>query len=174
LIRTQGRAGPVISEALRAIGQADPLVKPTRAATLNDVFVDSVRPRRLQAWLFGSFAAAGLVIVGVGILGLLAMSTARRLREIGIRRALGERPIGIVRLLLREQLMPVVAGLAAGGVISALAVTLVEKYLYRITIHDPRVWGTAAALMLTTAAVGSLVPAVRASRTDPATALRIE
>jgi predicted permease len=174
LIRAQGPTGPVMNESMRAIHDADPLVELRRAATLGDLFVDSVRPRRFQAWLFGSFAAAGLAIVGVGILGLLAMATTRRVKEIGIRHALGATPPGIVRLLVREQLMPVVAGLIAGGVISAWSVTLLEKYLYRITIHDPRVWATAAALILATAAIGALVPAIRASRTDPVEALRAE
>ena len=141
---------------------------------LDDLFVDSVRPRRFQAWLFGSFAAAGLAIVGVGILGLLAMATARRVKEVGIRHALGATPLGIVGMLLREQLLPVVVGLAAGAAISAWAVALVEKYVYQITTHDARVWAAAAALIITTAAIGALVPAVRASRTNPVQALRLE
>jgi len=174
MIQTQGRAGQVSADLLRAMHDADPLVKATRAAPLSDLFVDSVRPRRFQAWLFGAFAAAGLTIVGVGILGLLAMSTARRIKEIGIRHALGATPTGIVGLLVREQLWPVALGLAAGGVISAWAAAGVEKYLYRVTTHDPRVWGTAALLIVATAAIGALVPAVRASRTDPVRALKVE
>jgi ABC-type antimicrobial peptide transport system permease subunit len=102
------------------------------------------------------------------------MSTARRVREIGIRNALGATPPGIVRMLLREQLMPVVAGLGAGGLVSVWAVTALEKYLYRITTQDPRVWATAAALIVAAAAIGALVPALRASRVDPAQALRAE
>ena len=174
LVRPRGRAGPVMADVLRAVEAPDLLVKPTRAAMLDDLFVDSVRPRRFQAWLFGSFAAASLTIVGVGILGLLAMATARRVKEVGIRHALGATPFGIVWMLLREQLWPVAAGLAAGGLIAAWSVTLVEKYVYQITTHDARVWAAAAALILTTATIGALVPAVRASRTDPVQALRAD
>jgi predicted permease len=174
LVRSQGRPGPVMAEVLRALEAPNLLVKARRAGMLDDLFVDSVRPRRFQAWLFGSFAAAGLTIVGVGILGLLAMATARRVKEVGIRHALGATPFGIVRMLLREQLWPVVAGLAAGAVISAWAVTLVEKYVYQVTTHDARVWAATAVLIITTAAIGALVPAVRASRTDPVQALRLD
>ena len=163
-----------MAEVLRALEAPNLLVKARRAAMLDDLFVDSVRPRRFQAWLFGSFAAAGLTIVGVGILGLLAMATARRVKEVGIRHALGATPLGIVKMLLREQLLPVLAGLAAGALISAWAVTLVEKYVYQITTHDARVWATTAVLIVATAAIGALVPAVRASRTDPVQALRVE
>jgi predicted permease len=172
LIRPQGRPGPVIAETLRAMEAPDLLLKPTRAAMLDDLFVDSVRQRRFQAWLFGAFAAAGLSIVGVGILGLLAMATARRVKELGIRQALGATSSGIIRLLMREQLLPVMAGLALGGIIAAWTVSLADKYLYAITTHDPRVWVTAAALTIATAAIGALVPAVRASRSDPVQALR--
>jgi len=174
LVKPLGRTSPAMAEVLRVLQEPQLLVRPNRAATLDQLFVDSVRPRRFQAWLFGSFAAAGLGIVAVGILGLLAMATARRVKEVGIRYALGATPTGIVRMLLREQLMPVLAGLMAGGVIAGWAVTLVEKYLYRITTDDPRVWATAAALILAAAAIGALVPAVRASRTDPVEALRLE
>jgi putative ABC transport system permease protein len=174
LIRPQGEAGPAMTETLRALQEPNLLVRARRATMLDDLFVESVRPRRFQAWLFGSFAAAGLGIVAVGILGLLAMATARRVKEVGIRYALGATPIGIVRMLLREQLTPVLAGLIAGGVIAGWAVTLVEKYLYKVTTDDPRIWATAAALILAAAAIGALVPAVRASRTDPVQALRLE
>jgi len=163
-----------MAAVLRALEAPDLLVKARRAAMLDDLFVDSVRPRRFQAWRFGSFAAAGLMIVGVGILGLRAMATARRVKEVGIRHALGATPFGIVVMLLREQLLPVVAGLAAGGLIAAWAVTLVEKYVYQITTHDVRVWAAAAALIIATAGLGALLPAVRASRTDPVQALRAD
>jgi ABC-type antimicrobial peptide transport system permease subunit len=121
---------------------------------LDALFADSVRPRRFQAWLFGSFAVASLTIVGVGILGLLAMATARRVKEVGIRHALGATPLAIVRMLLREQLWSVLAGLAAGALISAWAVALVEKSVYQITTHDARVWAAAATLIVTTAVIG--------------------
>ena len=96
------------------------------------------------------------------------------MKEVGIRHALGATPFGIVGMLLREQLWPVTAGLAVGALIAAWAVTLAEKYVYQITTHDARVWAVTAALIITTAAIGALVPAVRASRTDPVQALRAD
>ncbi|HEY6358671.1 MAG TPA: FtsX-like permease family protein, partial [Vicinamibacterales bacterium] len=137
-----------------------------------DLFVDSVRPRRFQAWLFGSFAVACLCVVGIGILGQLAMATARRTREVGVRMACGATPVRIVGLLSREQLAPVLMGLAAGGLGAAWTVRLVQGYLYQFTAYDARVWAGAIGLILTTAALGTIVPALRASRIDPARALR--
>jgi hypothetical protein len=174
LIRTRGPVAPVIDEALRAIESVDPGFGPSRAASLDDLFLDSVRARRFQAWLFGVFAAAAMVIVGAGIFGLLAMWTARRTKELGIRQALGASRHGLVRLMIREQLAPVVTGLVVGGVLAAWASRFIDAFLYQITVTDLRVWLAAAAVMLATAAVGVLVPAMRASRTDPVQALRLD
>jgi ABC-type antimicrobial peptide transport system permease subunit len=156
------------------MGEADPLLRVGRVAPLDDLFVDSVRPRRFQAWLFGSFAVASLFVVGLGILGQLAMSTARRTREVGIRMACGATRGSIARLILGEQLVPVIVGLITGGVVAAWAVRFVKSYLYQITSSDARVWIAATSLILLTAAIGAIIPAFRASRTDPIQSLRGE
>jgi len=174
LVRTSADTARVTADTLRAMVEADSLLRPGRPALLDDLFVDSVRLRRLQAWLFGSFAAASLFIVGIGILGQLAMSTARRTREVGIRMTCGATRRGIALLILREQLGPVVAGLVVGGIGAAWAVRFVGSYLYQSTAFDARAWATAIGLILLAALAGALVPALRASRFDPTQALRVE
>jgi putative ABC transport system permease protein len=166
------RSAVVMADAMRAIEALDPTLNAKRAGALDDLFVDSVRERRLQAWLFGSFAAGALVVVGVGIFGLLAMATSRRTKELGIRQALGATRRGVVQLFVREQMTSVCVGLLAGAVLAAWAARFVDAFLYRVSSSDPRVWIVAAVLTLTTAALGVLVPAVRARRTDPVQALR--
>jgi predicted lysophospholipase L1 biosynthesis ABC-type transport system permease subunit len=172
-LRTDANPGTVLREAMRAVEAADRLTRVTRAAPLAAVFRDSVSLRRFQSWLFGGFAAAGLLVVGAGILGLLAMSTARRTREVGIRCALGATPRSVVALLMREQLLAVGVGLLAGAAVAAWAVGFVTSYLYELAPTDPRVWAVAVALMVAAAGVGALIPAVRASRVDPLRALRM-
>ncbi|HUF47319.1 MAG TPA: ABC transporter permease [Vicinamibacterales bacterium] len=174
LIQAEREPARVLAAALAALEQADPLVVPTRAVTLDQMFVDSVRPRRFQAWLFGSFATAGLVVCGAGVFGLLAMTAARRTREMGIRQALGSTPRGLVRLLVTQELVPVVLGLVAGGLLAAWTVQSLDAFLYGVTPGDARVWTASAAMLLATAGLGALVPAVRASRTDPVQALRAD
>ena len=174
LIRYSGDPGRLTQLAIEAIASVDPLLKPIRAASLEDLFVDSVRPRRFRAWLFGSFAVASLFVVGIGILGQLAMSTARRTREVGVRVACGATPRRIVGLLAGEQLRPVMAGLIAGGIAAAWTVRLVRSYLYQLTPYDMRAWAGAIGLILTMAMLGTIVPALRASRIDPTTALRTD
>jgi predicted permease len=173
-VRTQGDATPVMAQAIAAVGQGDPLLRVRRVSTLGALFADSVRPRRFRAWLFGSFAVAALVVIAIGVCGLLAMTTARRTREVGIRMALGATRESVFGLLLREQLPAVLAGLAAGGLAAVWAVTLVKSYLYQLTMYDARVWAIAVGLILAVAALGALVPALRASRVDPVQALRAE
>jgi ABC-type antimicrobial peptide transport system permease subunit len=121
-----------------------------------------------------AFAFASLCVVGLGIFGQLAMSTARRTREFGIRMACGATRGGVARLILREQLVPVIAGLVAGGIAATWAVQFLGAYLYQVTSSDPRVWIAAVGLIVATAAAGTLVPALRASRVDPTEALRAE
>ena len=173
-IRTRKSAGQITGQAIQAIAAFDPLIKTTHSGTLEEFLADTVRPRRFQSWLFGSFAVAALVIVGAGVLGLIAMSTARRTREMGIRLALGSTREGLVRLLLREQFISVAAGVVAGSLVSAWAVRFVRVYLYEITPYDPRAWAAAIAVIVLTTVVGTLIPSLRASKTDPVQALRVE
>jgi len=173
-LRTDANTGRVIADALRAIDERDPMTTVTVAATLDDLYRDSVSLRRFQSWLFGGFAAVALVVVGVGILGSLAMSTARRTKEVGIRCALGATPGSVTTLLVREQLSAVGLGLVLGGVVAAWAMDFVEGYLYQLTTTDSRIWGTAVMLILAMAAVGTLIPAIRASHADPLKALRMD
>jgi hypothetical protein len=173
-IRTNANTGRVTQDVIKAIEETDHLARPRRAGTLDSIFRESVSLRRFQSWLFGGFAAAALVVVAVGIFGLLAMSTARRTKEVGIRCALGATPKSVVRLILREQAVAVVAGLAAGGAVAGWAVGFVKGYLYELTVSDPRIWLSAVGLIMLTALIGALVPALRASRIDPLKALRVE
>lgn len=173
-LRTHANSSGVIADALQAIEQRDPMTSVPTAATLDELYRDTVSLRRFQSWLFGGFAAAALVVVGVGILGLLAMSAARRTREVGIRCALGATPRMVTTLMVREQLAAVIAGLMLGGMVAAWAVGFVESYLYQLKTTDPRIWGTATVLIVAMASVGTFIPAIRASRVDPLKALRME
>ena len=174
LIRTSADLSRVTEEALRVLGETDPLLHVERVMPFHNLFTDSVRPRRFRAWLFGSFAFAGLCIVGIGIFGQLAMSTNRRTREVGIRMTCGATRGNVVRLILGEQLVPVVAGLLTGGIAAAWAARFVRSYLYELTTSDARVWATAIGLIVLTAVAGTMVPALRASRIEPTEALRAE
>lgn len=145
-----------------------------RARTLGDLASVTVLPREFQAWLFGSFGIAALVIAGVGILGLVAMSTSRRTKEFGIRFALGATPQGVVAQVVREQVGAVLLGLAAGGMAAAWLARLLKSYLYKLPSYEPFAWVFAIAILLMVVVAGTLIPTLRVSRIDPAKVLRAE
>jgi ABC-type antimicrobial peptide transport system permease subunit len=114
------------------------------------------------------------VTTGIGILGLVAMVTSLRTREIAVRMALGAGSGRVVRTLLTEQLLAVAIGLAAGGLVAAWSVNVLSREVYGVTTTDPLVWTATAVMILVTATAGTLVPALRAARTDPIAALRTD
>lgn len=111
-------------------------------------------------------------MLGAGILGLLAMSTAQRTREIGIRIALGATTGRVAGMMAAEQLSAVALGLIAGALASLWVVRLLEAQLYGVGPYDPAVWAAVSLLILAVAALGTLVPSLRASRVDPVHALK--
>ena len=145
-----------------------------QASTHEDALFASVKHRVLPAWLFGTLGFGALLLTGVGVLGLLAMSAAQRTREVGIRIAIGATPSRVVRELLREQLGAVLVGLAGGMLVSAVAARFIEAHLYRISPYDPAVWAIGAMTVIGVAAAGAWIPSTRASRVDPVQALRAE
>ena len=165
------RVLPGVIEAVRRYDRASTI---RRAQLVSAALAESIRRRRFHAWLFGVLAASGLLIAGAGIFGVVAGATARRTREMGVRLALGSTRDRLIRLLVREQLTPVVAGVLAGGIAAAWAARYVTSMLYGVSAYDGRVWAAAAAIVIGVALAGALLPALRASRVDPVVALRAE
>jgi ABC-type antimicrobial peptide transport system permease subunit len=160
-----------LATLVNQIRRFDPPIRVTDVMTIEDALAESIRPRRLSAFIASTFALCALVFVGVGLLGVVAMTSSRRTREVGIRLALGATREGVVRLLIIEELRTVAAGLLAGAMLSAWAVRSIEAHLYKVTTSDAGVWSAAGGLIIMTAALGALAPALRASRTDPMRAI---
>ena len=171
-VRTTGPADDVLRQVLAALAGRGYLLE--QASSHADALFASVKHRALPAWLFGSLGTGALIVLGTGILGLLAMSTAQRAREVGIRVALGATRARVVRLLLLEQLPSVALGLCGGALASTWAVRLMESQLYGVSAFEPMVWAAVAAMLIAVALVATLVPAFRAAQRDPIRALRAE
>jgi ABC-type antimicrobial peptide transport system permease subunit len=134
----------------------------------------STAPRRLDGLLLGIFAALALLLAVVGIYGLLAHAVARRTREIGIRVALGARPASVLRLVIGEGMRLVLAGFAIGTLASLALTWLMRSLLYGVKPADPMTFGAVAALLTAAGALACYLPARRAMKVDPLTALRVE
>ncbi len=162
---------PPITEIIRELAPDQPV---ERAATLEDVRADVLAPDRLNALVFGGFAAVALTIAVVGVAGVLAFSVSARTREFGIRLAMGSAPRRLLTGVLGEGAVIAGAGLAAGALAGLALAGLAGSYITDIRI--PGAWATvgAATILVAAAILASLVPAARASRVDVIRALRSE
>ena len=170
LLRTSADPDAVIP-ALAALADARGFWT-ERVMPLDDALFATMRPRFLPAWLFASLGSVGVVVLAAGSFGLLAMSAAQRTREIVIRTALGAPPGRVLGLLARDQIASVTIGIAAGALISVWAMNAVQGHLYGVTPHEPAVWTSVAIVMIIVATLGTLLPAARAVRVNPALALK--
>ncbi|SPE22387.1 conserved membrane hypothetical protein [Candidatus Sulfopaludibacter sp. SbA3] len=154
-------------------GRDSQLVIP-RIRTLSDVVDSEVAPRRFQLELILLFALSALLLAAVGVYGVVSQSVTQRTNEIGIRMALGATRVEVGRLVGRQGLAPVLAGLAAGLAGAIFAARLVSGLLFGVPALDPVTFGGAALVLLASAALACLIPAWRATRVDPLIALRYE
>jgi putative ABC transport system permease protein len=164
----------VLSTVVRRLRELEPGAGVRNVLLLEEAAAETIRERRLAAAMASTFGGVALMFVALGVLGLVAMTSSRRTREMAIRLALGAEPGGVTRLLVGEQLRAVGLGLAVGGVLAAWFVPLLGSRLYGIGVYDASTWALTVAVIAATATVGALVPAWRASRIDPAVALRGE
>ena len=129
---------------------------------------------RIAALLLGLFGAVGLTLAAVGLFGVLSYSVRLRTHEIGVRMALGAKPHAILSMILRQGMLLTAAGLAIGLVIALILGRLAASILYGTGGSDPLTFALVSAVLLGTAAIAIVIPAVRASRVEPTTALRCE
>jgi ABC-type antimicrobial peptide transport system permease subunit len=124
--------------------------------------------------LLGGFAGLALVLASIGVYSVMACIVTQRTAEIGIRMALGASPGAVLGMVLKQGLRLAAIGIAV-GVAAALAVTrLMQQVLFEVQPHDPAIYAALAILILAVACVACWIPARRATRIDPITALRAE
>jgi ABC-type antimicrobial peptide transport system permease subunit len=135
---------------------------------------DSVSTERLMTGLLFAFAAVALVMAAAGLYGVIAYSVTQRTQEIGVRMALGADPGAVVRLVAAEGLRLTAAGMVAGTAAAALVSRAMRGMLFDVSPADPVTYAAVLVIFATTAAAALIVPARRALRVDPLTALRAE
>ena len=161
--------------ALREIiAKADAQIPVSDVRTLSDIVASDTAPRRFQARALLVFAAAALLLAGIGIHGLLAFTVSQRSREIGVRMALGAEPRDVVGLIVRRGLVLAGAGVAVGVLIAAAAGRAMQALLAGVSPADPGALASAIAVAVLMALAGCLAPALRAARLDPVAAMRSE
>jgi putative ABC transport system permease protein len=176
LLVARTTAGPdVVVPGLRAaVARFDRDLPLSDVRSIEGLRANSLAQRRLNMLLLVAFAALALVLAAVGLYGVLGQDVARRQQEIGVRLALGASPAVALRLILRDAALMIGAG-AGIGVVAALALSrLLASLLYGIPAYDALTFATVTLFITAVALVASYLPARRAMRTDPLTALRAE
>jgi len=174
VVRTEGDPMAAVTAVKEAMRQVDPEQGAAEIVSMEQLLSNSIAGPRLETILLGAFGALGLVVACVGVYAVISYSVAQRMREVGIRLALGASPGAIRALVLREGMALAGAGVAL-GILAALALTrYLSTLLYNVKATDPSVFAAVSLLLLFAAAAGCWFPARRATTVDPAIVLREE
>jgi putative ABC transport system permease protein len=174
VVRAAGPAAPLVPALRQAVLEMEPAIVFTDEGTAADLLRVTVGPTRAGAFLIGSFGALALLLAAIGLYGVVAYSVAQRTREVGVRVALGAGVGDVVGLVLSGGMKLAVAAAAVGALGAAAVARLLSSFLYGVSEVDPAAYLGAAAVLLLVALVANLVPARRAARVDPMSALRYE
>jgi predicted permease len=172
VVRTANDPTLHISTLRALVAEQEPTLALDSVMTMEDRVMTSLARPRLYALVLSWFGGFALLVAGVGLFGVLSFSVAQRRREIGVRAALGAQSRDIVALVLRQALWIVAAGVV-GGLASAMAgVQLLSSFLYGVSPHDTITFVAVPVVIVAIAVLACLVPARRAAKVDPITALR--
>jgi predicted permease len=174
VVRTEGPSTSLASAAHAIAARLAPTIPAPIVTPVSEVVDNSMVAERMMALLTAFFAACALLVTAIGLYGTLAYSTSRRTSEIGIRMALGAQRAGVVALVFRENAVVAIAGCGAGLIGAFLASRTLASFLYETSPRDPWILIGSVAALATIASAASLIPAIRAARTEPITAIRCE
>jgi hypothetical protein len=173
VVRTQ--ADPTIASAFlrAAIAELDPEL-PVNVQTMDERVADLAARPRFTAWLLTAFAGLALFLACTGLSGVATYLVTQRTRDIGVRMAIGATPAKVGKAVLWEAATWVAAGALVGVLVSWMAASVVASFLYGVTPWDPAIWVAVFSLLSLTLGASVLLPALRAARIDPMTALRTD
>ena len=174
VVRTAGSPASLVRELQAPERRILPGLSVSFVRTLDDLVIRSVAEPRFRTLLLALMAVLVLVLTIVGVASLTARAVALRMKEIGIRVAIGARPGQIVVLMLGRALAPVVAGAVIGLLAATWTSRFLDHFLFEVRPGDPVVYLAAVALLFVSALVAAWLPARRAARLDPTVTLRAE
>jgi putative ABC transport system permease protein len=160
-----------VRRELRAV---DPDISASNLKTMKELVSTSIASRRFNSMLLTVFALAALLLAAAGVYGVISFFVTQRTREIGLRVALGAQSMDVIRLIVGQGIRITALGIVA-GLLGAFALTrLMSNLLYGVSTSDPITFATVAGLMIVVALLACYIPARRATKVDPLTALRYE
>jgi putative ABC transport system permease protein len=173
-VRTSGDPAGVISAVTSAVHQVDPEIPVVSAVSMESLRTASLSPQRFNVLLLGAFAGLALVLAAVGIYSVLAYTVRRRVREIGIRMALGATHSDVLRMVVTDGMKPILLGVSI-GLAAALALSrVVASLIFGIRATDPLTFAGVSVLLVAVGLLATILPAYRATRIEPIRTLREE
>ena len=173
-VRTSGDPRSAESTVRRVVHAIDPLIAVSGVSTMEEVVGTSLAARRFSLALVCGFAGLALALAAVGVYGVLAYTVATRKREFGIRLALGATAGSVLRLVMRQGIAWLAVGLAIGVAAALAGGRLIGSMLYGVRPTDGVTFAAVGLVLLAVVVLACAVPARRATRVDPAGAMRVE
>jgi predicted permease len=161
-------------DARRIVTDVDTAVPVSRVKTVEEFISSNMVQPRFSSFLLSLFAVLSSVLAAIGLYGLISYAVAERTREIGIRLALGAAPRGVLGLVIRQGAIVALTGIALGLATALALTTWMASLLYGVGPRDPTALAASAGMLFLVAIAACAIPAVRAMRVDPITALRYE
>lgn len=171
VVRTESPAEEMLPQLERELRALDPDLVFLESGTMRGFADVRLFPIRAGAWLFAAFGVLALLLAAVGLYGVIGYAVSRRVREIGVRKALGAESGDILGLILRQGMVLVAVGAVIGGAMAAAGAQVLSSVLF-VGSFDPVSFGVATLVLASVAALANGLPAWRASRTDPMSVLR--
>ena len=172
--RTLGAEAAAVPAIRAAVRELDPRLALADIRTMEEIWERSLSGLREPVWLIGIFAAVSALLAALGLYGVVAHSVTQQRREIGIRMALGARPNDVLTLIARNVMVMIISGLVIGLAGAAALTRVTTSLLFQVSALDPTAFVSAAVGMAAVGLIAALIPASRATRVDPTTALRAE
>jgi predicted permease len=173
-VRTGGDPMSIVTAVTSAVHQVDPETPVTNVVTMNELISNTLRPQRSNMFLLAAFATLALVLTAVGIYSVLSYAVRRRVREIGIRMALGASHSDVLKMIVTDGMKPILLGVTI-GLAAALALgRVVSSLIYGVRATDPLTLATVTVLLVAVGVLATAIPAYRATRVEPIRTLRDE
>jgi putative ABC transport system permease protein len=173
-VRASGDPLALVQSVSQAVWSVDRRQPVSNVQTMDALVADEMKDRRVQTTLFTVFAGLALFLAAVGIYGVLSYAVTERTSEIGVRLALGGQPRGIRVMFVRRGLAVALAGLSIGLVVAFWGTKLLDRLLFQVAARDLTTFAVQAGVLAVVCALAAYLPARRASKVDPMTALRTE
>jgi putative ABC transport system permease protein len=174
VVSTKQDPASVVAAVRQAVWSVDKDQPVSNVQTMDQVVAASISKERFQSLLLGLFAALALLLACVGLYGVISYSVVQRTHEIGVRMALGAKPVDVLRLVIRQGMGLTIVGLIVGVAAGSVVTRVLSDMLYGVGTRDPLTFVGAPLLLLLVAFLACYIPARRATRIDPLVALRYE